>query len=531
MTDAAALWYLAYRQAVNTVRRTLKQPARVVLWALATLWFAGVIALRIVSSRFSLGHAVDFSAFMANGIFFGFVALLALNAAIAAAGTAAGFSCEADARFLTLSQIPTRRMLAWLQLRASLSLLLRLALLIAFYALLFPWLGKPVPMLLSLAGAGLAIAAIRLPSFRAALRYGRAAVLVPAAVVGLAALAGVVIMTLPSIDASFAPLARSVVHVGLGHFPRTAFAAVSWPTLVLWILGSGLLVAGYFGNTDIVPEVYAASQRAMAIAARRRRGIGVRTADRDRYALRPRAVSVEGRRGKETGWNGASALLWKDWLTFCRSRLGLIRLAVLAVLAPVAGALAGRWALGSHHPVERAAVLALEAVYLLVFFVSIYASVDLAADLGKPIWWLAADPLAKRLTAWIFASTWRISVICSLAVVACAVVIGDAAFALAGVAAAFGVNIFLRCIGLALYAMFPSQIDQRGPATMVRILLAFVFIIPVAAAGTATAIFFRAPLGVGAAALVAAGECVALVAFATARIALNGIGVARAEAT
>jgi len=115
-------------------------------------------------------------------------------------------------------------------------------------------------------------------------------------------------------------------------------------------------------------------------------------------------------------------------------------------------------------------------------------------------------------------------------VLGCALVIGSLSFAALGTLVTVGIVLYLRCIGLALYAMFPAQIDQKGPVAALRILLAYVFIAPAGVvAGIAGAVASSFAVAGIAAAIVAAIECFFLVSFAANRIRDNGVGIARAE--
>jgi hypothetical protein len=109
---------------------------------------------------------------------------------------------------------------------------------------------------------------------------------------------------------------------------------------------------------------------------------------------------------------------------------------------------------------------------------------------------------------------------------------------LAGVPAAVALVLYLRAVGLALYSLFPSTIDQRGPLAMVRMLLTYLLAAPPAVVCAAAGFeLYRAGMAAPQAlyAAVAAGiitslvETLALVAFAAARIAGQGVAFARAE--
>lgn|GEM_PF-913327 len=529
--DARALAYLAWRQIVNMAREMLKRPSRVVLWVFVGIALAATVALRMVAGALARGHGrllpvpgVPEPA--ATGLFFAYLLLIAVNLWIAASGNAAGFSSEADARFLTLSKIAPRRLLAWLQLRSSGALIVQTLFVSLFYPIIFTWAGEPFPMFLTIVAALLFVAAIRMPVLRASVRFGAAPFATLAVLLGLAGVLGLGVVAAPYIQPSLAPASAYLVHLGFGSTLRAMLAGAPLPILVLWALPLAALALGGVGSTDVLPEVYAASLRAIATAKRNKRGLigGLGGNRADRYSASPTAVTSA--RGSRS-WRGAFALIWKDWLAFSRSRGAIGRSIALLAGGVAVGAVAGLWTRRGHDP----NILVIQAANFAVIFLSLYSSIALNADLGKPLWWLNADTLVARLGAWVVAATWRGAALGTSAVLGCAIAIGSLRFAAIGTFVTVGIVLYLRCIGLALYAMFPSQIDQKGPIAGLRILLAYLFIAPAGiAAGIAGAIASSFVVAGAAAAVVASIECLVLIRFAAGRIRDNGIGIARAEA-
>jgi hypothetical protein len=88
----------------------------------------------------------------------------------------------------------------------------------------------------------------------------------------------------------------------------------------------------------------------------------------------------------------------------------------------------------------------------------------------------------------------------------------------------------LRAVGLALYALFPSSIDQRGPLAMVRALLTYLLAAPPVIVGTIIGLVFHTLVGgFAAGAATSLIETLGLIAFASGRIDGRGIAVAQAE--
>lgn len=527
--DARALAYLAWRQIVNTIREGLKNHGRVALWVFISIALAATVVLRIVAASLAHGHGRSLPASgvpepAATGLFFGYLLLIAVNLWIAANGNAAGFSSEADARFLTLSKISPRRLLSWLQLRSSGALMVQTLFISIFYPVIFTWAGEPFPMFLTIVGAMLFVAAIRMPALRASVRFGAAPFAALAALLGATGVLGLAVVAAPYIRPTFEPASAYLVHLGFGTTLRAMLAGVPLPILALWALPLGALALGSVGSTDVVPEVYAASLRAIATAKRSRRGL-IGGSGVARYSASPTTVAASARASR--AWGGAFALVWKDWLAFSRSRGAIGRSIALLAGGVVVGAVAGLWTRQGHDP----NILIIQVVNFAIIFLSLYSSVALSADLGKPLWWLNADTLVARLGGWVLAATWRGAALGTSAVLGCAIAIGSPSFAVLGTLATVGIVLYLRCIGLALYAMFPSQIDQKGPVAGLRILLAYLFIAPAGiAAAIAGAVASSFGVAGAAAAVVAAIECFLLVRFAAGRLRDNGAGIARAEA-
>jgi len=117
----------------------------------------------------------------------------------------------------------------------------------------------------------------------------------------------------------------------------------------------------------------------------------------------------------------------------------------------------------------------------------------------------------------------------------CAGVLGGAlashsAVALVAIPISIAAVLHLRAVGLALYALFPSTIDQRGPLAFVRALLTYILAVPPAIAGGVIGYAFHTLTGgvmVGISAAIL--ETLVLVTFASARIDGRGVAFAQAE--
>lgn len=521
--DAAALAYLAWRQIVNVVREARKKPARIVLWVFVGLSFAFSLAARVLAARYGIHRQIGIVEPWASALFFGFLALFGYNAIVAANGNVPGFSCECDARFLTLAKIAPRRMLAWLQIRSAFGLLVKIGVLLIVYPMVFPSVGSPMAIALTMIGGALCIGGVRIPVLRAALRFGRTPLLVIGSLIAGIGVLGAAAVVSASIAPLFASEAAFVTHLGFGTFVRSALIGEAGPLLALWTFAIAILVSGYYGSLDIIPEIYAASLRAIATAQRNRRGHAFRTDDR-RYGAN--AAAARARTSLTSRGGGAATLIWKDGLAFSRSSGVLARSVGFLAGGLIIGSAAGLWSGRGHDP----SIVAAQALVGVVIYLSLNSSIALAADLGKPIWWLSADSLARRLTAWVIANTWRTAALLVCVALGFAAVRHDVVFAIVSIPVVTALIAYLRCIGLALYAMFPSQLDQKGAVAMVRMLVAMLMLVPVLVAALAVGFPFGTPAGAIAGLAVAAVESAALVGFAARQIRQNGAGFARAEA-
>jgi hypothetical protein len=102
--------------------------------------------------------------------------------------------------------------------------------------------------------------------------------------------------------------------------------------------------------------------------------------------------------------------------------------------------------------------------------------------------------------------------------------------AFAGIPIAIAAVLYLRGVGLALYSLFPSTIDQRGPLSMVRALLTYMLSAPpVIVAVVIGVVSHNAAAGVISGVAFSLLETTLLIAFASIRIAGQGVAFARAE--
>jgi len=155
----------------------------------------------------------------------------------------------------------------------------------------------------------------------------------------------------------------------------------------------------------------------------------------------------------------------------------------------------------------------------LLYFLALMKSAALGTELRRPIFWLSGTTLFERLCALALAQAWRI--IGWFVLFAIGLAAGGAALlpivlaALSGPAAA----LLAITVGYASYALFPSEVDQRGPLFFVRFFVGYVLLSPAVVAGIVAGIFLRAPaLAVAVATATALLEGAVLIGFAAWRL-------------
>ena len=86
---------------------------------------------------------------------------------------------------------------------------------------------------------------------------------------------------------------------------------------------------------------------------------------------------------------------------------------------------------------------------------------------------------------------------------------------------ALGLLALTRAVGLAVFAMLPNSLDQRGPAVLIRTILSFALLAPPAIMSSMEAVVLGAPIAVTAVTgtLIAIAEASILVTFAAWRLA------------
>jgi hypothetical protein len=513
-----ALAYLDFSYAKHQCAAILRSPGRLALWLPYLALFALFGLQRITGqSPIETGAqpgVLEVSTF-ATLVAGAYLAVFGLAVGLAAAGRVAAFRSRSEALAFVNAGVPSRTVSSWIQVRKFVAAWPRwLVMLASLFVLVAPARSSPHGMA-HVAGATfagfVALTMIELPAFLASRRRfgalvgpcGWALALIGATYALLGALG-------PTIWSRGIELLRLdpgtwLLAVGRGNAQALVLVA-SVPVA----LGLGALLLG----GDALPELYEAS--AQTFARRERRFY-----QRGRSCERARRVDVRIPAG-------ALAILWQDWIAVQRQpvtrRLWAFGFAVWGAIG-----LAVAYDVRVLQDDAIASAL-LSIAFLVALSVSLTATVAIADDLNKPLWWLAADPLAARVAVWTFARAWRGGTSLAMMPLAAGLGTGSVPFALAGAASALVLWWALSALGVALYAAFPSRVDERGPILFLRFAGFAALLLPPAAAGGLVAGMTAVPLlAASAAGVVLVAEAFGAIAFAAWRFSENGAGIAALE--
>jgi hypothetical protein len=425
------------------------------------------------------------------------------------------FSSRAEALLLVRAQTTPLLVAAYLQLRAVIVTLAQGFTRFAYLIVIGIPSGTTAPALVAqlcfFAAASAAVASVALP--RALARgVSRIAMIAAGAVITVA---GALPLVIDGLRVLQLPSTTGLLRRAPDGHPGIALRALAagdlhWIAIPLAVAACAT-AAFAFAARDAFPELYTISLANLEwrMRVRTRRGARATAAANDP------ARTVRSTAG--TRLRGALAFVWVDALMFTR-RISPVFTAVVAALALIAGA---AFAVFARQSPELTFGILVGTLPGLAIAVASTTGVRLAPALRMPLFWLGDTPLAARLAAWTFGAFWRDGVLIALAALGYVAISGDAHAPLIVFCGASGLLALTRAVGLAVFALLPNQIDQRGPAVMLRALLSFALVAPAVIAGTVAAIVFASPFVAGTLAGTAAAfaEAALLVMFAAWRLA------------
>ena len=480
MNAFVTLSYGDRRALINGLRALRHRPGRAAMWALYALAIVSFAVLKTgpwtrrsgTPSLFALeiwdlwvcGLAIAFGVVLATGT----TRWLGV------------FSSRAEALLLISADAPPVTVAAYLQLRAVATALAqgfaRFAYLIVFALPPGTTLTALVAQAAFFAAAGAAVVSVALP--RALARgAARTALIVAGCAIAVAAALPLVADALRI--ARIAGTAALVHRMPVVH-PGAVLHALGAADLRALVVPLGIAacatVAFALAARDAYPELYTLSLANLDWRERLRSRRGARRADTATIPRTKHARSTT--RGQ---LRGALAFVWADALMFGR-RMSPPVAALVAAIALAAGAALG--ALARSDNADKAFGVVLGVVPFMYITVASTTGVRLAPALRMPLFWLGDVPLSARLAAWTFGGLWRDALIVALAVGGYVAITHEPRIPLGVFVIALGMLTLTRTVGLAVFALLPNALDQRGPAVLLRVWLTFALLLPAAIAGT-----------------------------------------------
>jgi hypothetical protein len=491
MYEARVLAEFAGRQLRNNLRLVASSGLRATMWAVSTLFAIAFVVLRIFTLRLShfarggisLDHQIA-SLYTAFFLLFFAIPLVATRAA------GPQFENVAEALLIGTSKLSVRAVFILLQLRALWLTLARMFIVLIILATS----GSANPTELARLSV-LGLFAVLVPpayAFHISVASERRRKILRVCGIALIALAAALAFD-------------KIPHGGVVLLAQARGAW--WPDVLLVALAAiGVCVPPV---RDPIPEFFAATKTG---------GIAAQRVANRRARLRVRAPGTGGLSEWVFDLSGAWVILSARLAAFIRVRTPLAFAGgLLAWFAVGIGIGVGLQLLGGPMTDAIAGALAFPVVLISCLFAATIGR-GLGREIRNPIWWAGDATLTARLGVDSLASLWRFVV--SLAAVAA----GYAAFghlevALLGFA---GITILVwlaRCCGYALFAYFPSTIDQRGGLAGLRIFALFVLALPVLAVSVVVLVFGLPPIVQFAfVALTAIAEALVLVTVAARRM-------------
>jgi hypothetical protein len=509
----AVLLYADARTIVNGWREIRRSPGRSVIWLLWVVLIAGWLVLRSIAPH--RNRLAGFDA-VARCDLIVCLTIAVFGVFLAHGSSFAGlFANRAEARWIIGSPVSPFVATVYIQMRELVRRGARFAVTYTYLALVvLPDAIAPAVLWRDLLFGILAILAIGAVPLPRRLAHGPAAVACTLAGYALVALA-------------LLPLARDAaiaLRAG-GRAARFLLALPPWhPGLVLLeppnaesaaiglglavVAGTALAILGAAAR-DAYPELYTWSCERIDRSARP----GLR-----RFAT---SETVRAAPGPVSGVDparvpaGAGVLLWKSWTEY-RRRSTPRATAIETAGFLVAGYVAARL-IGNAHPSAWFSIASAVGSLLLVF--SSGFGLSFAHELRRPLFWLSGTTLFERLSGLLAGHVWRFAgwfVLFTIGLASGGA--GVIPVILAGVTGPAMV-VLAAAIGYAVFAVFPSEIDLRGPLAMLRVLVSYAFVIPALFAGIVTGVLFQsATFGLFATAIVALLEAAGLIGFAAWRL-------------
>ncbi len=472
-----ALLYLEYRYLRNSMDAIVRSPRRLAIWLpyVAAIGFLAFSRARHPSGVGAFGIGLD--AHQATGVGGMYLALLGVTIALAAGGRVAAFRSSAEAVLFSNAGVAPITIALWLQGRRLAMSSSRYFGSIVYLFLIFSPRHMGLGEAARVALATLLAIAVQLSAELPVFLLARGRLKNPVRLAGIAIAAfGITFAAIGFFGFGYATPILHRIGFDPGRLVLAVIAGNSFALVTLFaILGISALAIRMLGG-DAMPELYAVAQTAYAQVGRRR--------DRPitRFAQTPSRVGVRVP-------PGALAVVWKDWVGFKRGR-GIVWMWLAGcVFWGACGIGVGTLEALYHDTTLLLTLVGMTGIFLVIGAPS-SAAIVIAADLGKPLFWLSSAPLRARIAAWTFARTWRGAIAIALGPLAAGLVLGDAGITFLAVPLVFAVFWTLQALGVGLYAVFPNPLDSRGPMVFVRLIATAIFTVPAIAVAALLGIWF-----------------------------------------
>lgn len=510
------LAYADVRALVNAVRTVRRHVGRALVWAAYALVVVGFAALKLAGPHASTPRTEPFwqiaiDDFWVCGLTIAFGVVLATGSS----RWLGIFTSRAEPLFLTRARLAPALVATYLQVRAVVVALGQTALRFAYLILVGLPGGTTVPALLAelcfFAACGAAIASVALPRALA-----RGPMLIAATVAGWAIVAAAALpLVADALHVIQSPATASMRRILPAWHPGVVLVTLN--AVDLRAIGLPLFVAALASGAfiavarDAYPELYAISLANLEwrskLHARRRHANDPGDAATVTHAASRSALR----------WRGALVFVWSDWLAFSRR---VPRPLALLVAALVFTAGAGLAVLASG--VENSLLLGILLGLVPMIYLGIAPTLGtrLASAMRLPLFWLGDVTLAARLSAWAFGALWRDLTLLVIASCGYLVMNHDPLLPGTGLLGGAGLLALTRAVGLAVFALVPNALDQRGPAVMLRVAASMALIVPAVVSGLAAGLLTESLVaGVFGGTLAAFAESALLVMFAAWRLA------------
>ncbi|HEY0797886.1 MAG TPA: hypothetical protein VGD50_01990 [Candidatus Baltobacteraceae bacterium] len=512
MNPIPALWYADRLAFVHSLRTIRKSPSRMLLYLCFAVFATLALVARALAVSLSGGRYHVHLGDVLQRDYVVCAYLIFFGATLAFGGPSiALFKSAVEGRFVIGAPVDPRIAVAYLQLRASLMNSFRYLFAFAYWTLFganyrffvgtWQLVGDLALMLLS--GVALLCVSIprRLAPPPAAVACIVAGVIVIALAIAIALRDAAYQLHWPTIYAPLKALLPSV-------FPGLVLIRPNavWITLVAGVICLAVLAQASMSRRKL-PELYALSMAAVEKVQRlidRQRGRAASTQTTQthkRSALR--SIDMPG---------GVLALAWV-------SLIATLRVGSRALRALVVVALLTSGFVAARNPILQAGVASLVIVFVILR--NVITPLALKQQLCRPIIWLSRASLFERLCAVALGQIVLPSAAVGVFALGYTAGGGEAGAAIFIVVAGVQLLTLLTAGDFALFALFPSALDQRGAVRAFSLLLLTLFIVPPAIAYAVAFVLLHSAAGALACAIpFVLGESALLLALAAAR--LNG---------